>query len=34
MNRDVAFEVKDLAAAEEFYGGVMGFELAERQGTT
>jgi catechol 2,3-dioxygenase-like lactoylglutathione lyase family enzyme len=31
-NRDVAFEVRDLAAAEEFYGGVMGFELVERRG--
>jgi catechol 2,3-dioxygenase-like lactoylglutathione lyase family enzyme len=31
-NRDVAFEVKDLAAAEAFYGGVMGFELVERKG--
>jgi catechol 2,3-dioxygenase-like lactoylglutathione lyase family enzyme len=31
-NRDVAFEVKDLAAAEKFYGDVMGFELAERRG--
>jgi catechol 2,3-dioxygenase-like lactoylglutathione lyase family enzyme len=33
-NRDVAFEVGDLAAAEEFYGGVMGFELMERRGDT
>ncbi len=33
-NRDVAFEVEDLAAANEFYGGVMGFELVERRGET
>ena len=33
-NRDVAFEVEDLVAAEEFYGGVMGFELVERRGNT
>jgi catechol 2,3-dioxygenase-like lactoylglutathione lyase family enzyme len=33
-NRDVALEVKDLAAAEEFYGGVMGFEHGERRGDT
>jgi catechol 2,3-dioxygenase-like lactoylglutathione lyase family enzyme len=33
-NRDVAFEVRDLAAAEAFYDKIMGFELVEPKGDT
>jgi catechol-2,3-dioxygenase len=33
-NRDVAFEVRDLAHAEQFYSGVMGLDLVERRDGT
>lgn len=33
-NRDVAFDVKDLAEAEKFYGQVMGLKLVEKKEDT
>ena len=33
-NRDVAFEVTNIVEAENFYSGVMGFELVEKRDST